>query len=126
MEEARARQLLTAERARVEALIRESTAAGEEDREGATGAGDVEDPAEPLTSEEGADAVSAGLRDRLAAIERAEARLADGTFGRSVESGAPIPDDRLEADPAAERTVEEEAEWEAIQTDPVDPRRLES
>jgi len=33
--------------------------------------------------------------------------LADGTFGRSVRSGAPIPDDRLEADPAAELTVEE-------------------
>ena len=27
--------------------------------------------------------------------------------GRSVRSGAPIPDERLEADPAAELTVEE-------------------
>jgi DnaK suppressor protein len=35
--------------------------------------------------------------------------LAAGTYGRSVQSGKPIPDERLEADPAAELTVEEEA-----------------
>ena len=39
--------------------------------------------------------------------DRAEHRLDEGTFGRSVRSGLPIPDDRLEADPAAELTVEE-------------------
>ena len=44
---------------------------------------------------------------RLAAIVRAEHRIEDGTFGLSVSSGVPIPDDRLEADPAAELTVEE-------------------
>ena len=48
-----------------------------------------------------------GLRDRLEAIARAEQRLADGTFGRSIRSGAVIPDERLEADPATELTVEE-------------------
>ena len=48
------------------------------------------------------------LRDRLAALERAEQRLAAGTFGLSIESGRPIPDERLEALPTAERTVEEE------------------
>ena len=37
-------------------------------------------------------------------------RLADGTYGRSVRSGDPIPDERLEADPAAELTVEEATE----------------
>jgi len=47
------------------------------------------------------------LRDRLAAITRAEQRLKDGTFGQSIRSGLPIPDERLEADPAAELTVEE-------------------
>jgi RNA polymerase-binding transcription factor DksA len=49
------------------------------------------------------------IRDELAAVERAEARLAAGTYGLSVESGVPIPDERLEAVPTAERTVEEEA-----------------
>jgi DnaK suppressor protein len=45
--------------------------------------------------------VAAGLEERLSAIEHAEQRLVDGTYGRSVLSGAVIPDDRLEADPAA-------------------------
>jgi RNA polymerase-binding transcription factor DksA len=48
-------------------------------------------------------------RKGLAAVERAEARLAAGTVGLSIESGRPIPDDRLEAVPTAERTAEEEA-----------------
>jgi RNA polymerase-binding transcription factor DksA len=33
----------------------------------------------------------------------------DGTYGKSIESGEPIPDARLEAIPWAERTEEEEA-----------------
>jgi DnaK suppressor protein len=48
------------------------------------------------------------LREQLAAVTRAEERLAAGTFGRSIVSGEPIPDGRLEAFPTAERTVEEE------------------
>jgi len=52
------------------------------------------------------------LREQLAAVERAEERLANGTYGRSVESGATIPDERLEAVPTAERTVDEEARRE--------------
>jgi RNA polymerase-binding transcription factor len=109
MEQGRARGLLADERARVEGLLRELTGARAEDRDAAGGVGDIADPAQPLTAEQGDDAVAASLRDRLAAIERAEARLAAGTYGRSVRSGAVIPDERLEADPAAELTVEEEA-----------------
>jgi len=52
------------------------------------------------------------LREELTAVERAEQRLAQGTFGLSVESGEPIPDDRLEAVPWAERTVEEQARYD--------------
>jgi len=48
------------------------------------------------------------LRRELEALERAEARLAAGTYGLSVESGEPIPDARLEARPTAERTIEEQ------------------
>jgi DnaK suppressor protein len=48
------------------------------------------------------------LQTDLAALERAEARLKDGTYGLSVESGDAIPDARLEALPTAERTIEEE------------------
>ena len=45
-------------------------------------------------------------------MERAEARLAGGSYGRSVQSGEPIPDERLRAQPAAERTVDEQAALE--------------
>jgi DnaK suppressor protein len=107
MDEERARTLLGAERTRVEGLIRDATGAGGDDRAAANAPGDMSDPAERLTAEQGDDAIAAGLRDRLAAIERAERRLADGTYGVSVRSGAAIPDERLEADPAAELTVEE-------------------
>ena len=48
------------------------------------------------------------LQDQLAALERAEARLEDGTYGLSVQSGVPIPEARLEARPTAELTVEEQ------------------
>jgi len=48
------------------------------------------------------------LREQLAAVERAERRLAEGTYGLSIDSGKPIPDERLEALPTAERTADEE------------------
>lgn|SRR5436305_368116 len=48
------------------------------------------------------------LDEQLAALERAEARLAAGTYGLSVDSGEPIPDERLDAVPTAERTLEEQ------------------
>jgi len=107
MDEAEARDLLHTERARVQALLGESVDAGLEDRAAANERGDMDDPAEPLTTQQTDDAVAATLRDRLEALRRAEQRLEAGTFGRSVRSGAPIPDDRLRADPAAELTVEE-------------------
>lgn len=71
--------------------------------------GDSVDPAGPLTEVQIGVAVERQLRDRLAAIERAMKRLEDGTYGRSILSGKVIPDERLEADPAAELTVEEAA-----------------
>jgi DnaK suppressor protein len=107
MDETRARSLLRAERARVEALLATTTAAGQENRDAADEPGDMTDPAEPLTDEELDDAVVEQLQDRLGAIDRAERRLDEGTYGRSVLTGQPIPDDRLEADPAAELTAEE-------------------
>jgi DnaK suppressor protein len=107
MDEERARRLLEAERTRVEGLLRETTGAGAEDRAAANEPGDLTDPAERLTAEQGDDAVAGALRERLAAIVRAEGRIGEGTYGLSVRSGLPIPDDRLEADPAAELTVEE-------------------
>jgi len=109
MDNDRARSLLTAERDEVQSLLRDTQSAGQDDREAevASEAEDEGDAARALTDEGEDDAVSESLRDRLEAIERALGRLDDGTYGRSVRSGQPIPDERLEADPAAELTIEE-------------------
>ena len=109
MDADRARARLRTERAEVMALLREAESAGKQDREAEGEVGDVADSAQPLAAQGVDDAVAASLRDRLAALDRALKRLDDGTYGRSVRSGLPIPDERLEADPAAELTVEEAA-----------------
>lgn len=109
MDQDRARALLTDERAEVQSLLRDATEAGAEDREAEDEAatGDVADSAQPLTAQGMDDSIAESLQDRLSAIDRALKRLEDGTYGRSVRSGEPIPDERLEADPAAELTVAE-------------------
>ena len=109
MDQDRARSLLIAERDEVQGLLKGTEVAGQEDRvaevEGAEE--DISDAAQPLTAEGMDDAIAESLRSRLEAIDRALHRLDDGTYGRSVRSGVPIPDERLEADPAAELTIEE-------------------
>ena len=109
MDQDRARSLLIAERDEVRNLLREADAAGQDDRvaEVESEAEDNADAALALTEEGQDDAVAESLRDRLAAIERALHRLDDGTYGKSIRSGVPIPDERLEPDPAAELTIEE-------------------
>ena len=107
MEHEKAKQLLDAERLRVENLLGQMDEAGGDDRTAANQSGDMYDSAEPLTREGTDDSIRTALQERLAVIARAERRLEDGTYGLSVRSGQPIPDDRLEADPAAELTVEE-------------------
>jgi DnaK suppressor protein len=107
MDEDRARTLLRAERDEVATLLRDTEEAVRIDEQAPDSATDYGDEALPLTEEATDEAVAEQLRDRLGAIDRALARLAAGTYGRSVLSGKPIPDQRLEADPAAELTVEE-------------------
>ena len=109
MDTERARSLLLAERDEVQGLLRDTESAGQDDRlaEVDSQAGDIADAAQPLIAEGMDDAIAESLRDRLDTIERALRRLDAGTYGRSVRSGEPIPDERLEADPAAELTIEE-------------------
>jgi len=109
MDDARARALLTAERDEVRNLLKGANSAVREDQESEVDSetGDEGDQAQPLEAEGTDQDIADQLRDRLDAIDRALRRLDDGTYGRSVRSGAPIPDERLEADPAAELTVEE-------------------
>jgi DnaK suppressor protein len=101
----RAQELLKAERERIERAL--GGLKHEDDSEPA----DEFDPANlgaDLYQDELAEGLQDDLRQQLAALERAEARLAAGTYGLSIESGEPIPDERLEALPTAERTVDEE------------------
>jgi DnaK suppressor protein len=107
METAKAKELLQVERLRTEELLADMTAAGRADRTAANQSGDMFDSAQPLTDEGTDESVRDELEERLAAISRAEQRVAAGTYGYSVRSGQQISDERLEADPAAELTVEE-------------------
>jgi DnaK suppressor protein len=107
MDEDQARARLMAERAEVADSLAAVNAAARQDREAGQETGDYADAAQPLAAQGTDDAISESLKDRLAAIDRALRRLDDGTYGRSVRSGQPIPGERLEADPAAELTVEE-------------------
>src|SRR5690242_12539099 len=110
MDNEQARARLLAERAEVEGLLRDTERAGQEDRETedeVAETGDYEDSASSLAAEGQDDSVAETLRERLDTLDRALKRLDDGTYGRSVRSGVPIPEERLEADPAAELTIEE-------------------
>jgi DnaK suppressor protein len=103
----RARELLAAERARIDEELRNLAPGGDDDGE------DTGDEASRLTDAERDEESAEDLRSQLAAVERAEQRLADGAYGLSIESGEPIPDARLEAVPTAERTVAEQARFDA-------------
>jgi DnaK suppressor protein len=105
MNDDRARELLAAERARIERSL--AGLGHEDDGEEADGS-DPANLATELYQEEFDEGLAEDLRAELAAVERAEARLAAGTYGFSILSGEPIADERLEAVPTAELTVEEE------------------
>jgi DnaK suppressor protein len=107
MDESRARALLRAERAEVATLLRDTEESATVVDQVSDSPQDFGDAGLPLTEEAEDDAVAAQLRERLGAIDRALARIEAGTYGRSVLSDKPIPELRLEADPAAELTVEE-------------------
>ncbi|HEX4108810.1 MAG TPA: hypothetical protein VHX88_11785 [Solirubrobacteraceae bacterium] len=109
MQDEHARQLLSRERERIERAL--DALRDEEPLE----ASDQAEPGDRGSQDLYQDELDASQREELerdlAALERAEARLAGGTYGRSIESGEPIPDERLEALPLAERTVDEEARY---------------
>jgi RNA polymerase-binding transcription factor len=106
MDSEHARKLLERERARIEQAMASL------DRQGSLEGDDQLEPgdrdSEDLYQDEFNEGRAEDLQRELEALERAEARLAEGTYGLSIESGEPIPDGRLEALPTAERTVEEQ------------------
>jgi RNA polymerase-binding transcription factor len=106
MDPERARLLLARERERIEQAISDLEEEGLDEFAEQVEPGDEQ--SESLYEQELEVGMAEDLAAQLAALERAEARLAAGTYGLSVESGLPIPDERLEALPLAERTVEEQ------------------
>jgi DnaK suppressor protein len=101
-----ARELLAAERRRIERALADR---------GRTNDAEESDPfvnpanlAADLYQDELDEGLADDLREQLAALERAEGRLAAGTYGLSIKSGLPLPDERLEAVPTAELTAEEQ------------------
>ena len=108
MDDTRARELLTRERERIERALADLESpydVRDEPR-------DASEEGTDMFQEELDEGIAERLREELAAVERAEKRLAEGKYGVSIESGEPIPDGRLEAIPWAVRTAEEQSRYE--------------
>jgi len=105
MDPERAKELLASERSKLEADLAAARRGGPEESDEHREPGDFD--SEGLYQDELDAGLTEDLKRRLQAVERAEERLAAGTYGISIRSGQPIPDARLEADPTAELTVEE-------------------
>ena len=110
MDDDRARELLANERDRIERAI---AGLRREDVGELADQDEAADQASDLYANELDESLAEQFREALAAVERAETRLAAGTYGLSVESGQPIPDERLEALPTAERTAAEQERYDA-------------
>jgi DnaK suppressor protein len=102
----RARELLAREREQIEQQI--ATVEGEGSEEGDARIEPGDKDSEGLYQDEFDAGRVQDLKRQLTAVDRAEVRLGAGTYGISVQSGKPIPDERLEAFPTAELTVEEQ------------------
>ncbi|WP_321960825.1 TraR/DksA family transcriptional regulator [Paraburkholderia sp. J7] len=93
----------------------EGTIAAERDQEEASGeeAREAEDDAQRIEQ----DVANQALRNvndrRIADIQRALEKIAEGTYGYSDESGDPIPIERLKILPEAIFTVQEQSERDA-------------
>lgn len=103
------RESLDAERARLTAEIDEYEREGQETLSDVSGENNYRDHMADQGSATFARELDMTLeehaRESLAQIDRALARIADGTYGTCTRCGAPIPDGRLEAMPKAELCV---------------------
>lgn len=110
MDSKRARELLAAERQRLEQALQRLR--HEDDGELSHLDQHPGDAGSEMFERERDEGLADSLREELEAVERAERRVEEGTYGVSVESGEEIPDGRLEAVPHAERTAEEQGRLE--------------
>ncbi|MDQ4148934.1 MAG: TraR/DksA C4-type zinc finger protein [Actinomycetota bacterium] len=117
MDETKARQLLEKERLRLEDLkdtfaLRDLEV--ESEQESVDELSSVDQHPADLGTEtferEKEESILNSVEGQLADVERAFARLEEGTYGRCEVCGKPIPDERLEARPAARYCLEHQ-EW---------------
>jgi DnaK suppressor protein len=112
IEEERARELLRRERERIESSLADLSRVRDSQLAEIEQDTDIFEEGGHIEEEQIDQAVERKLRYELVAVERAEKRLEDGSYGLSVESGEPIPAGRLETVPWAERTAEEQERYE--------------
>ena len=101
---ARFEERLQRERARLLGLTRPD---GPSDSPGLADPGDAADVAEVQVERSTRNTLTEGDRAQLAQVNRALAKLADGSYGLSDVTGDPIPVARLEALPWATTNVED-------------------
>ena len=94
------------------AAIREEAELQEDSLHESQGSGD---DAQKTTMQDNDAALFVHSRQRLVAIDRALQKIEEGTYGVSDESGASIPQGRLEAVPESLCTVAEETARELLQ-----------
>lgn len=121
MDNDKARQLLTEERERLEGFRNRVSDTGEEAQEDSLSELSTLDqhPADvgSETFERTKDlSLQEDVTGRLEDVARAFEKLEDGTYGTCEACGKPIPDERLEAMPAARYCVEHQAERERAST----------
>jgi DnaK suppressor protein len=100
-----ARQLLLAERERLEAQLSDQVDAVVDQQDPDTSASDL---AKDISDRELNQSELARARFELDEVNAALDRVADGTYGISDVSGKPIPDERLRAVPYARRLAGEQ------------------
>lgn len=74
---------------------------------------ELEDDAQKMEQDVANQALRNVNDERIADIQRALEKIAEGTYGYSDESGDAIPIERLKVLPEAIRTVQEQGEYEA-------------
>src|SRR3954454_18637646 len=102
-----------------EQLLDAASVASERDRqdENTNGPLDTADRAEIARERETDELLDKVTERRLRSVERALAKIAEGTYGLSDASGEPIPRERLEKVPEAIHTTEEEKAHETASAD---------
>jgi RNA polymerase-binding transcription factor DksA len=108
----RARELLEAERRRLQGIIDAGNESdfGEAEQERSSEILQPErhpaDSAQELYEQEQQDSFRVHAQGELAEVEHALRKLEDGTYGLDEETGEPIPDERLELLPATRYNVD--------------------